>query len=162
MGEKKFAKSPLLYIHQPSIGTPKAPMQHQYTTPKKAPAEQTVTQETKSVQTRPIRRDNFSKKSDSQAEDPSEETDESDENDESSDQERKKFKDMTLHERVDYFVNPPKHVPAMKCEVKTEERNYRGTIVDFKEENVIMRVGRRNSTTAIPFDSINDIRLIGF
>ncbi|SDQ89157.1 Spore coat protein CotO [Virgibacillus subterraneus] len=159
MGEKKFAKSPLLYIHQPSIGTPKAPMQHQYTTPKNAPAEQVVAQETKSVQKRPLRRDHFNKKSDGEAEDTNEEADESDE---SSDQERKKFKDMTLNERVDYFVNPPKHVPAMKCEVKTEERNYRGTIVDFLEDNVIMRLGRRTSTTEIPFDSINDIRLIGF
>ncbi|WP_375052286.1 CotO family spore coat protein [Virgibacillus sp. JSM 102003] len=159
MGEKKFAKSPLLYIHQPSIGTPKAPMQHQYTSPKKAPAEQVVTQETKNVQMRPLRRDNFNKKSDSEIEDTNEEDDDSDE---SSDQERKKFKDMTLNERIDYFVNPPKHVPAMKCEVKTEERNYRGTIVDLKEENVIMRLGRRTSTTEIPFDSINDIRLIGF
>ncbi|MBP1947218.1 CotO family spore coat protein [Virgibacillus litoralis] len=158
MGEKKFAKSPLLYIHQPSIGTPKAPMQHQYTTPKKASAEQVVAQETKSVQTRTLRRDNFSKKSESE-EDTNEDADESDE---SSDQERKKFKDMTINERVDYLVNPPKHVPAMKCEVKTDERNYRGTIVDFMEDNVIMRLGRRTSKTEIPFESINDIRLIGF
>lgn len=159
MGEKKFAKNPLLYIHQPSIGTPKAPMQHQYTTPKKAPAEQVVTKETKSVQTRPVKRDNFSKKSGSGEDDTNEAADESDE---SSDQERKKFKDMTLNERIEYFINSPKHVPVMKCEVKTEERNYRGIIVDFKEENIIMRVGRRTSTTGIPFEKVDDIRLIGF
>lgn len=159
MGEKKFAKNPLLYIHQPSIGTPKAPMQHHYTTPKKAPAEQAVTKETKNVQTRPVKRDNFSKKSVSEEDDTNEAADESDE---SSDQERKKFKDMTLNERIEYFVNSPKHVPVMKCEVKTEERNYRGIIVDFKEENIIMRVGRRTSTTGIPFEKVDDIRLIGF
>src|SRR5699024_12740480 len=77
-------------------------------------------------------------------------------------QERKRFKDMTLEERIDYFLNAPKHAPVMRCEVKTEGRNYRGTIVDYQDNNVYMRVGKRTTPTAIPFDTINEIRLLGF
>lgn len=36
MARKKFAKDPMLYIHQPQVERPQAPMQHQYISPKKA------------------------------------------------------------------------------------------------------------------------------
>lgn len=162
MGEKKFAKSPLLYIHQPTIRTPSAPMQHKYTTPKQSKGKSV--QEAKKVLKRPIRRDDFNKEMDNGKETVDGINDEEieEETDKRSDQERKKFKNMTLRERVEYFVNSPKHLPTMKCEVKTDERNHRGVIIDFKDENVIMRVGRRTSATELPFDTINEIRLIGF
>ncbi|WP_164669448.1 CotO family spore coat protein [Virgibacillus doumboii] len=161
MGKKKYAKSPLLYIHQPNIRTPEAPMQHNYVTPKKS-GEQQVQEQPKKTQKRPLKRSSSVKNNENK--DNVEEIESTDEEEEaeSSEQDRKKFKDMTLRERVNYFMNRPKHVPIMKCEVKTEERNYRGVIVDFQEETVFMRVGRRTSQTKIPFDSISEIRMIGF
>lgn len=159
MGKKNYAKNPLLYIHQPNRQTPKAQMQHNYVTPKKTSKQEG--QEAKKVQQRPLKRtipnQNTENKQETDVNLAAEE-----EEPESEGQERKKFKDMTLRERVDYFVNTPKYAPVMKCEVKTDERNYRGTIVDFQEETVFMRVGRRTSQTKISFDKIEEIRMIGF
>ncbi|WP_077325153.1 CotO family spore coat protein [Virgibacillus siamensis] len=174
MGQKKYAKSPLLYIHQPTIRTPEASMQHNYRTPKKssgtAPEAGTSggtgasgsMPKKKSPVRRPLKRENISKP----------EMNKGDEgetagiieptgDDEKTDDEPKKFKDMTMRERIDYFLDK-QHVPAMRCEIRTEERKYRGRIVDFQEQDVFMRVGRRKSTTKIPFDDILEIGLIGF
>lgn len=174
MGEKKYAKGPLLYIHQPTTRAPEASMQQNYKTPRKKSGQSTPEQQAKQAKTaptRPMKRKNSSNKSKNEnvteivedevetemVDDTSEETDEN-----SNRQARRKFKDMTLQERVDYFVSLPKHAPAMRCEVKTDERNYQGFINDFHEGNVFMRAGRRLSPMEIPFDTINDIRLIGF
>lgn len=48
MNDKKFASEPMLYIQQPSINRPEAPMQHHYTSPKKA--NETLITESKSVE----------------------------------------------------------------------------------------------------------------
>lgn len=185
MGQKKYAKSPLLYIHQPTVRTPEAPMQHNYRTPKRsandglgagevpsgdggagAPGSSSAVPKKRAPARRPLQRENFSKPVEKEK---SEDTTEDNERDKPSDthgntdeDERKKFKDLTLRERVEYFLNTPEHVPTMRCEVRTEERKYRGKVVDFQEEQVFMRIGRRKSAIKIPFDEIFEIGLIGF
>ncbi|MFD1040699.1 CotO family spore coat protein [Virgibacillus byunsanensis] len=173
MGKKRFAKEPLLYIHQPSVKQPKAPMQHHYTTPKKTSESAALDQPVKK-QPRPLRRDSFTKptaenststKEPENKETKSEEkvTDVSGEKeDDEQEKTRPKFKDMTLHEKVDYFTKSPVHVPKVKCEVKTDTKSHRGIIIDFKDGEVMMRVGKRTSTTKIPFDTITEIRMLGF
>ncbi|HLQ70739.1 MAG TPA: CotO family spore coat protein, partial [Bacillota bacterium] len=74
----------------------------------------------------------------------------------------KKFRDMTIKEKVYYFSDAPALSPKLRCEVQTINRSYRGKIVDFVDNEVYIRVGRRRSTTNIPFDEIRDIRLLGF
>lgn len=74
----------------------------------------------------------------------------------------KKFKEMSLEEKVFYFAYAPATSPTLRCEVMTSERSYRGKIVDFIENEVYMRVGRRISPEKIPFETIRDIRLLGF
>ncbi|GAA0593349.1 hypothetical protein GCM10009001_06890 [Virgibacillus siamensis] len=182
MGQKKYAKSPLLYIHQPTIRTPEAPMQDNYRTPKKREVSATgeknageassngeadAAPKKKAPARRPVKRDYFSNSAGKKATKDHTVTDDDNfeqtvADDHAGDGDRKKFKDMTLDERVDYFLNTPKHVPTMRCEIKTEERKYRGKIVDFQEEEVYMQVGRRRSATKIPFDDILEIGLIGF
>ncbi|WP_174612818.1 CotO family spore coat protein [Virgibacillus ihumii] len=178
MGQKKYAKSPLLYIHQPTIRTPEAPMQHNYRTPKKGEDSTAASSNDgigaadavprkKAPARRLQKRDNFSKPAEEKInEDSTVATDDSNEKmdptEDKGGDDRKKFKDMTVRERLDYFLNTPKHVPTMRCEIKTEERKYRGRIVDFQEERVYMQVGRRKSATKIPFDEILEIGLIGF
>ncbi|SFD39194.1 Spore coat protein CotO [Lentibacillus persicus] len=159
MGNRKQAKSPLLYIQQPQIKTPEASMQSHYMTSKK----QRDTKVQNSIK-RPGSRQKFTKLKDDDQEETFELSGEN-EKEQSEDhrpREKKKFKDMTLDERVEYFLDTPDHAPIMKCEVKTEGRNYRGIIVDYQDDNVYMRVGRRTTPTSIPFETIKEINLIGF
>lgn len=165
MGDKKVAKSPLLYIQQPGIRTPEAPMQFHYRTPKRERDDKKA--ESSKIKRQSANRNYFNKKdiydeAEEEVGSSEESSDQYQQNYENTEpyQERKKFKDMPLEERVDYFLSSPEHVPVMRCEVKTEERNYRGKIIDYQDDNVHMRVGRR--TTEIPFNTIKEIRMIGF
>ncbi|HLR61742.1 MAG TPA: CotO family spore coat protein [Lentibacillus sp.] len=160
MGDHKSANSPLLYIQQPGMKTPRASMQSHYMTPKKKRADKI--QANHKSRTRPVSRNYFKRQDDTDENGEDMESPEVGSSQEDGRQERKRFKDMTLEERIDYFLNAPKHAPVMRCEVKTEGRNYRGTIVDYQDNNVYMRVGKRTTPTAIPFDTINEIRLLGF
>lgn len=164
---KKYAKSPLLYIHQPGIDHPKAPMQSNYSTPKKQaePTEPLA----KKTNTRPLKRDDFSKKYPGkkpeieQKRRPDESKAPTDQNvEQPKPQSNKKFNEMAISEKIDYFISKPNHIPNMKCEVKTEEKSYRGIIVTVEEDQILMQVGRRTSTTKIAIESIKEIRLIGF
>src|SRR5699024_12853598 len=76
--------------------------------------------------------------------------------------ERPKFKDMTIEEKVEYFVRQPRHVPKLRCQIETNERKYRGIIIDFQEGHVFIRVGKRSSSTKISLDQITNIRMLGF
>ncbi|GAB4073970.1 hypothetical protein GCM10028778_14730 [Barrientosiimonas marina] len=167
---KKEARNPLLYIQQPGIKPPEATMQSHYRTPKKE--NQT---ESKKVKTHPFSRNYFEHKQDiyeeaeeadvQRAEPSGEFLDDNDQpiDEPAEDQARKKrFRDMDLEERINYFLVTPDHVPAMRAEVKTEDQNYRGKIVDYQDATVYMRVGRRPKLTEIPFDTVTEIRLIGF
>ena len=171
--QKKFAKSPLLYIHQPGVSDPKAPMQSNYATPKKEKQVESTTPKVQSSSPRPLKRDNYFKKAleakpeaspeKAKVEPKTEDTAEKAKvTTELPDKPAKKFNEMTVTEKVDYFLSKPDHIPSMKCEVKTEERAYRGIITNVEKDHVLMRVGRRTSTTEIAIESIIEIRLIGF
>ncbi|WP_010529953.1 CotO family spore coat protein [Lentibacillus jeotgali] len=173
MGDKKSAKSPLLYIHQPYVRTPEASMQSHYMTPKKQ-RDDKKKERNKAIK-RPVNRNHFKKPIETEETEEAEKAEGSEETEEqlesteedNSDlkdggKERKKFSEMTVEERIEYFLNPPKYAPVMRCEVKTKERRYRGAIIDFQDKKVYMRVGRRTTPTTIPIDEIDEIRMIGF
>ncbi|PAV29174.1 hypothetical protein CIL05_12310 [Virgibacillus profundi] len=190
MGKKKIAREPLLYIHQPTNQTPKAPMQYNYVTPKKRsePEQQQGDTSTGSAPKRPVKRNAYYKELNrtensednnevDDREDPEDsneqnyqyDTDGQDEPEAALDKDKPsthgesiKFKDMTLEEKVAYFVNKPSYTPKMRCEVKTEEKTYRGIITDYKENDVFIRVGKRSTSTQIPMDKISNIRMLGF
>ena len=154
MASKHFAGSPLLYIQQPTISTPVAPMQHNYFTPKhhQNSPEQKDKKHTRTV---PLKRNHAIKLQDVVEEvlekEPSEEL-----------SEQSKFKDMSIKQKVSYFINRPDHAPTIKCEMKTNEKKYYGVITGFENEQVFIRVGRRSSSSEIPLSDITDIRIIGF
>lgn len=171
--QKKYATSPLLYIHQPEISSPKAPMQSNYATPKKekqVEPESTVPKIEKWNTRPPMKKSSKAKsktppkeKTADREEKPREPKATAETEDRTSKAEsNKKFNDMTVSEKIDYFISKPEHIPRMKCEVKTEERSYRGTITNVEEDQVLMRVGKRSSITKISIESITEIRLIGF
>ncbi|WP_047982365.1 CotO family spore coat protein [Ornithinibacillus contaminans] len=175
----KFANEPLMYIQQPTVSKPTAPMQHEYRTPKKvltttsateptSPQKKTTNRSTsigkitrgfvqELKEPQPVRRAprNKGQETSTEKEKKSVEQPVSD-----TSTEKKKFKDMSLLEKVEYFVNTPSHLPKMRCEVKTDARSFRGIIKDFQDNQISMLVGRRTST--IDFTEVTDIRLLGF
>ncbi|WP_010093576.1 CotO family spore coat protein [Ornithinibacillus scapharcae] len=187
---RKFAREPLLYIHQPTVSSPNAPMQHSYVnqrkqtstapeTEKKTPPKaikkrpsteliaQSITKELKEpLPKQPKKRrpvlpvqevEGNNESIESKAIDTTKLTEETTEDKAT---ERKKFKDMSTTEKIEYFINTPQHLPRMRSEVRTDEKKYRGVIINMEEDEIIMRVGRRS--TRIKIDDITDIQLLGF
>lgn len=160
MVNKRFAKNPLLYIEQPTINTPKAPMQDHYYTPQEN--HQTAERTKKKIvrkQTRPLKRINFSEEEDILEEKVEEVVQEEDTGKDSS---SNKFKDMTLSEKINYFVDRPNHAPKIRCEIKTTDKKFQGVVLGKEDDDVLMRVGRRTSSSKIPFSEIIGIRMLGF
>ncbi|RDW18284.1 hypothetical protein CWR48_11920 [Oceanobacillus arenosus] len=176
MSDKKFANEPMLYIQQPSISRPAAPMQHQYTSPKRRKdvisSESTADTQLKSAAAprKRVKHNTFQQQLMGKTVDNLEETidqepvqEKVDEVKEQATQNRKKqFKEMTLQEKALYLADSPTFAPKVKCEVKTNEQSHRGIVTDFKDDTVFMQVGRRTTLTSIPFADITEIRMISF
>lgn len=160
--KKKYAKDPLFYIHQPTIKKPEAMMQGEYFTPKQDRKETKQTKRTENKKhyrkKRVYNRNYFlaEEQTDSKGNNLPEDNEDNTLNND------KKFKDMTLLEKVNYFNKIPEHAPKVRCEIKTEERKYQGIITDYKDDNVWIRMGKRSSSTKVPFDKIINIRMLGF
>jgi hypothetical protein len=186
MGKKQFAKDPLLYIHQPSISTPEAPMQSDYRSPSNNTQQNTTSRTnpetitplnarsnkqvpTQKAQKQPVRKTAFEKQfSKTREEDTGkqveqDDTDASSASEDTSDtNETVKFNDRSVKEKVAYFVDAPDFAPKMRCEIKTDARTYRGYIVDQQENIVYLRTGKRTTNTKVPLEEIINIRMLGF
>ncbi|MBC5637254.1 hypothetical protein H8S33_10605 [Ornithinibacillus sp. BX22] len=189
MKRRKYAREPLLYIHQPTVDKPTAPMQHSYTSAKKQANKSISSSPTHSesgaksqetIKKRPslnsfstgIANSNEVKEPQPQVKKrrpsfPTQELEEMESTSSSFEEvteennlERKKFKEMTLLEKIDYFIKTPSHLPRMRCEVVTNDNKYRGIMLDKESEVIKMRVGRR--TIVVSIEDITDIRLLGF
>ncbi|HLR74350.1 MAG TPA: CotO family spore coat protein [Virgibacillus sp.] len=161
MGERQFAKEPLLYIEQPTIQKPEAPMQQSFMTPKRV-TETTNRKQSKS-HSRPRRRAQYY--IDQLYNSVADELDGEEQVDEKNSREQsrqKKFNELSLQGKIEYFADTPNYAPKIKCELITAERKYRGIITDFKDDFVFIRVGRRTTNTKVPFTDIQDIRMLGF
>ncbi|QDP39806.1 CotO family spore coat protein [Radiobacillus deserti] len=168
---KRFSRKPMLYIQQPELGKPSAKMQVNYRTTKKRKASAE-----KSVPEKPVKDEKAKTKKrikqltdipveedtsvDEIADSSSSSSDEADENTNSS--RRRRFKELSMEERIEYFMNVPSNVPRMKCQVITEETKYRGIITDYKDNIVYMRVTKRPFRVQLNLDEILDVQLIGF
>lgn len=123
---------PLLYIDQPILQKPKAYMQDHYQ------AEKSM-KESKMMTT-----------SENQ-----EDKEQASENNESS------FKHLSVNEKIKYLVNLPREVPKIRCEVVTENKKFRGTVIEENDDAIVLRVfGRENAT--VKKAEILTINLIGF
>jgi len=160
MVKKHYRKQPLLYIQQPDTEVPPAYMQQDYyTSRKQESAEAVPNKKPRKRIARPI--DRFSVFTDP-LEETSQPEQQSIDTEEKSFSEEKPFKDMTIKERVAYFVQQTERWPAIKCEVRTEQHIYRGIIRDFKDQVVFMNVEKRVQMREIPFEDITHIRMLGF
>lgn len=171
MQRKRYAKEPLLYIHQPTRQQPEARMQQDYYSPPKSENKgvpETMPKQNK--QRRVVRRRfptdqvEYEDEDELGEEKDHEQTASAQEEDANSDDvvNNSHFNDLTIEQKIAYFINMPSNAPAVRCEIQTEERKYRGIIVESKDDHVFMRVGRRVSTTEIAVKDIEDIILLGF
>lgn len=165
---KRYAENPLLYIHQPDVGTPNASMQSRYQTSRNQTDFQSNSREANNkipkarVQRRyggKLLRDKTEVENTSIKNDTPINPTEAIQQEQSS---PKKFKEMDLAEKVKYLADEPNHAPKIKCEIKTMDKTYRGIIEDFDGVTVFMRVGKRVQSRKIFLDEIKRIRMLGF
>lgn len=143
MGNDRYAKAPLLYIHQAKTDKVNAKMQHHYMGSNKTKNTGNATDE-HVLKSKPVRQRARSFY-------------ESEE--EKNDREDTPFKEMTLKEKLDYITNRPDYAPRLTCEVRTDDRSYRGIILEYKDGKATMRTGRRR--VEIPYENMKQIRLLG-
>ena len=171
MGKKSFARDPLLYIHQSKIYKTEAPMQSRYMTPKREKGiVANNSKPTNSAGKSPINKSAFHK----QLEQPKAKLEKSAtmDNETTADEEKPKdkkdrdesvkFKEMTLEKKIAYLVDSSSYAPKMRCEVRTEEKTYRGIIIDKKDNDIFIQIGKRASSTKISIAEIKSIRMLGF
>jgi len=160
MAKRDFAKEPLLYIHQPNVGKVQAPMQHSYISNRKRKTEKV--QEDKEIEAVP-KKVNRRQNSFQQGKETKQPTYSKDNNgEEGIEPRRKNFKDMDITERINYFITRPTFAPQVRCEIRTEDRKYRGVILDFQENKVYLKIGNRKTPIEILLEDIEDIQLVGF
>ncbi|SFJ66288.1 Spore coat protein CotO [Halobacillus dabanensis] len=181
--EKRLAKQPMLYIVQPKNLKPaEVPMQTSFRSQRSpssdldSGSEQTTKEVTADEKEMRMRRNNaphqeelakLKSEASASADNRSEELQETEKEEKQKKRttprdRRQRFHDMSLEEKVNYFFNLSPHVPKMKCEVVTEEEQYRGYITDYVDGYVHMKVFQRPFQREVAFDSIKDIRLLGF
>lgn len=134
MEEERFAKEPLLYIHQAEAKKVTANMQHHYRSPKKKEEAKKEDTPRKVYQHHTFEDEN------------------------ESGEKNKAFHDMTVEEQLTYLKDRPDFAPRRVCEVKTDERAYRGTILSYEDGTVLIQTGRRRME--IPKDKITRIRML--
>ncbi|MDO6449232.1 CotO family spore coat protein [Oceanobacillus profundus] len=168
MSKKKFANEPLLYIHQPTIGTTKAPMQHSYMSERKTKQNQSSPEVIHSPKRVNRRHHAFLQEETTEELEETtganvQDSEEQQEIEFSSPRERRKqFKEMNTQERIDYFLTRPKFAPQVRCEIKTKEKTYRGIVLGKNEEEVVFKTGNRSAPIQIAIDEITEVQLLGF
>ncbi|WP_077596269.1 CotO family spore coat protein [Oceanobacillus kimchii] len=153
MSKKEYAKEPLLYIHQPELNQPKASMQHHFIGNRKESV-QPANETKESITPRKTRggrqvnasanNENFNQKN------------------HELNSEKKQFKEMSISEKIDYFVGRSEYAPPINCLVITDRKKYRGVILEMTDEEVKFRLSNRKSSIKINYEDIKDIQLVGF
>lgn len=150
---ERFAKDPLLYIHQTKTERIRANMQHQYRSKKEKVQEEL--NENKAAKTsdrklKRVRQESFYEAKDSAEEESI--------NKGGKEREGNTFKEMTLEEQLVYLTNRPAYAPRLTCEIKTDKRMYQGIILQYENEIAKIRSGKR--MIDVPLTSIKRIRML--
>ena len=172
VNKKQLAKPPMLYITQPALKPAEVTMQTSFRGKKQSSntGEKTGTSSIEKeirhrnkgkITEEPVQKQSAEAgENENQVNEGQEETGQ--EKSETPGERRQRFRDMSIEGKVNYFFNLPPHLPKMKCEVSTEEEQYRGYINKYEDGIVHMKVFQRPFQREIPFTEIQDIRLIGF
>lgn len=71
------------------------------------------------------------------------------------------FKHLSIHEKITYLTSLPREIPSIRCEVKTKNDTYRGTINLHSEAAISVHVLGRGEEV-VQITAIKSINLIGF
>jgi hypothetical protein len=72
----------------------------------------------------------------------------------------KSFKEMNVSERLEYLMNFPKSLPPVPCVFFTDEKNYQGYLISYRENEVTIQIPNQSSET-ISADKITNVIMIG-
>src|SRR5690625_1785968 len=146
---KRYAENPLLYIHQPDVGTPNASMQSRYQTSKNKTVSQSNDRDVNNKIPKGRVQRRYGGKlipDQTEVENPSINNDTPINSTETIQYEQsspKKFKEMDLAEKVKYLADEPNHATKIKHKNKTLDKTYRSVIEDFDGVTVFIRDGKR-------------------
>ncbi|WP_374724143.1 CotO family spore coat protein [Calidifontibacillus erzurumensis] len=74
----------------------------------------------------------------------------------------KRFKEMSIREKVEYLVNLPVIVPKVKCEIRTKANTYQGVIAGYANGNVIIAQRKKPFRVEVKIDDILEINRKSF
>ncbi|RWZ55123.1 hypothetical protein EQV77_10755 [Halobacillus fulvus] len=162
--KKRMAKQPMLYIKQPHFKPAEVSMQSTFRSKRSSSPAPSVSSKG-SLYEKELRLRNQSQerymeektveaKADTEEKPPSKKT--------TARERRQRFHELSLEEKVYYFLQLSPHVPKMKCEVATKDQQVRGYITDYVDGKVRMKTFQRPFQAEITFSEIEDIRLMGF
>lgn len=146
LDKERYAKDPLLYIHQVRTEKVNANMQEYYrsSSTKSANTEEKRSSPSRIKKVSPV----YNHKPD---------TDES-ESQETDQIKNKNFLEMTIEEQLIYLTDKPSYAPRLVCEIRTNQRSYRGEVLSYLDSIITIRSGRRR--IEIPREEIERIRLL--
>jgi hypothetical protein len=73
---------------------------------------------------------------------------------------RKRFKEMTVHEKIDYLIHKPGFLPEIPVMIQTNSIAYRAVILERMEDQLSVMPFSSMETAWINLDEITDIKLL--
>jgi hypothetical protein len=75
--------------------------------------------------------------------------------------ETKDFQEMTLGEKLNFLANLPAHLSNIKCSLITDNKNYEGYIIGYKDKQVVFQTAKDRKRVTISRENIVSLTLIG-
>ncbi|MBM7540183.1 CotO family spore coat protein [Amphibacillus cookii] len=149
---------PMMYIAQPDLKAPIAPMQKEYYSTKGTtyPVEPKPRR-----QGRPIlieRDQNIPSTTELEVDEVEDQT----LTDEKKDMKPTKFKEMTIEDKLTYLSQPSSFLPRLNCQVKLAGESHKGNITKVEDDQVYFEAKLPPKHRQFQVKDIEDIKLIGF
>lgn len=149
-----MTRRPMMYIEQPELPDPIAPMQQEYHSTNQLlsiPKEQRDEERQNDIHQEPREKAI------------AEETTSSESSDEDSTQKSSQaFDRMTMEEKIDYLIAPSKFLPKMNCKISINNINYRGKVLAREDNQIVFEEKRLAKRHLFDLTDIDEIKLIGF
>ncbi|GGF15296.1 hypothetical protein GCM10010954_12400 [Halobacillus andaensis] len=159
--KKQKAKPPILYITQPNLPPAEVSMQTSFRSQSTAKKPSLIESELRMRNQSLINGEGETTTEEAPPSEPAAET-EADSSFGSRKDRRQRFRDMSLEEKVNYFIQLPSQLPKMKCEVTTADDTWKGYIQRYEDGIVHMKIFQKPFQKEVPFEEIQSIRLLGF
>ncbi|ALC80766.1 MULTISPECIES: CotO family spore coat protein [Bacillus] len=75
---------------------------------------------------------------------------------------RKPLNHMNIEERLEFLTRLPNNIPKALCMIETEEKTYRGIILEKKDGVVLIKTSASGDPERIQIESIKSIHPLGF